>query len=189
MIREAHRVLFLPLIDLREPRVLTLGLDKEVQLAQRHLRVGHDAYVRNNVLADLGGVDIDVHEMLDARRERVEPGGDPVVAAHADHDQHVRLAHRFVGVSRAHESDHLQGHGVGHRECAGAEQRPADRDVRLVRKLRKLLLGAGDEHAATGEDHRSLRALDEVGDLAQLGGIRPRRRRVGPPPHRLCPGS
>ncbi len=47
-----------------------------------------------------------------------------------------------------------------------------------MRKLRKLLLGAGDEHAAAREDHGTLRALDELGDLAQLGGIRPGRRRV-----------
>ena len=153
--------------------MLSLGLDEQVQLAQRNLRVGDHAHVRNDVLADLGWIDVDVHEVLDAGRERIEPGGDPVVAAHADHDQHVGVADRLVGVPGAHEPDHLERHRIRHRERAGAEQRPADGDVRLMGQLGELLLSARDEHAATGEDHRALGRLDELGDPAELGRVGP----------------
>ena len=47
-----------------------------------------------------------------------------------------------------------------------------DRDVVLLRKGQKLVLGLGIEHAAARDDHRLFRRLhqrDDIGDLARIG--------------------
>ena len=179
-------VLLPPLVDLGQPLVLALGLHHGEELAERGLGVGDHRDVGDHALADLGGVDVDVDEVLDAGRERVQPGGDPVVAAHPDHHQHVRVADRLVGVAGAHEADHLERHRVLERERPGAEQGPADRDVGAVGQLQHLLLGAGDEHAPRPSSITGrFASLMSSAMRASLAGSGSGGRREGAEPHRL----
>ncbi len=51
-------------------------------------------------------------------------------------------------------------------------------------QFEQLLLRPGDQHAASGKDHRALGALDQLRDPPKLGGIRLRRRRIRAPAYR-----
>ena len=94
-------MLLFPLADLAPPGaagggmlfVAGLGFGEQlVELGEHALHVAHDGHVGGAVLADFGGVDIDVDD-LGVRREGGQAAGDAVVEADAEGDQQVAVGH------------------------------------------------------------------------------------------------
>ena len=76
-----------------------------LSFVEHALDVAHDRHVRRAVLADLGGIDIDVDD-FGVRREGGEAAGDAVVEAHAEGDQQVGIGHRHIGGVAAVHAGH-----------------------------------------------------------------------------------
>jgi hypothetical protein len=84
--------------------------------------------VRRDVLRDLGGIDVDVHE-LGARRELGQLAGDAVIEAGADADDQVRVVHRVVGGAGPVHAEHAEPLVVRGGERAEAHQGRGDGEV------------------------------------------------------------
>ena len=144
--------------------------DLPVQLQEDVADITHDRNRDPHVLADLGGIDVDVDD-LGVRGELLGLAGYPIVEAHADGDHQVALVDSVVGVGHPVEPQQPEGQFVGLGEAAYAQQRGDDRIARDLRQLEKLILRPGDEHSLTGDDHRLLRFLDEGRRLPDLGHV------------------
>ena len=161
-----RRVLVLPGADLLPPGAtgaLRLRIGRGgilgsslFNLDEHAFHVAHDGDVRSAVLADLGGVDIDVDD-LGVRREGGKASGDAVVEAHAEGDQQVGVGHRHVGgVAAVH---------AGHAEMKlGSLAGRAPRPIRVLTagasmssaNSRSSARGVGGDDAAAGVDQRPL---------------------------------
>jgi hypothetical protein len=130
------------------------GRDRGDQLVDDVPRVAHDRDVGVPVLADLGRVDVGVHD-LGVRGERVELAGDPVVEAGAQGDQQVGLLQRVHGRDRAVHAGHAQVLRVRVGERAERHQRGDHRDAGELGQLAQPVGGAGLEHAAADVQHRA----------------------------------
>ena len=95
-----------------------------------------------HVLADLGRVDVDVHD-LRVRRELVERAGHAVVEAGADGDDQVGLVHRPVRDAGAVHAEHPEPGGIGRRERAERHQRRGHRRAGQRGELAQLGGGVG----------------------------------------------
>ena len=104
-----QRELLAPVVDRVHPR-LGLGLGAGLaqlgdERGQHWLGVADDGHVDRLVLADLGGIDVDVDDLGLAREGR-ELAGHAVVEAHAHRDEQVGLGDRVVGVLGAVHTGH-----------------------------------------------------------------------------------
>ena len=108
-------MLDLPLADLVPPgaaggAALAIGLGGSLgeelgELDENALDVADDGDFGSAVLADFGGVDIDVDD-FGVRGEGGEASGDAVVEAHAEGDQEIGIGHRHVGGVAAVHAGH-----------------------------------------------------------------------------------
>ena len=119
------------LVEVLAPVVERRRRDEGGEAGQHVLRVADDRHLDGDVLADLGRVDVDVD---DPRVRRVGPdvAGDPVVEAHADRDQQVGRLDRAVDVLPAVHAHVAVRERMPLVDGADAEQRPGDRDARLL---------------------------------------------------------
>ena len=129
--------------------------DHRRQRLQDALRVADDRHLDGDVLADLGRVDVDVDDP-GIRRVGPDVAGDPVVEAHPDRDQQVGALDRAVDVLPAVHAHVAVGERVRLVHRADAEQRPGDRDLRLLGERPQVVPGLGVEDAVAGEDDRPL---------------------------------
>ena len=155
------------LVEVLAPRLRLHGGDHRQQRREDPLRVADDRHLDRHVLADLGGVDVDVDDP-GIRGVRPDVAGDTVVEAHPDGDQQVGRLDRAIDVLpavHAHEA-------VAQRMClvdgADAQEGVGDRDLGLLGQLTELVPGLGVEDSVTGEDHRTLRASDLGGGELEL---------------------
>ena len=125
--------------------------------------IADDRNVDVDVLVDRRSIDIDMY-LLRARRERVEPSGDPVVEARADADHQIAIVHRPVGFPRAVHTEHAKPLRIGGRVGTKPHQRRRDRIAGKLDEFAQELarLRAGIDDAAAGVEHRTLRALHQL---------------------------
>ena len=165
----------------RTRRLHLLG-DLDEQL-ERRLGVRHDAVVRIEHPADLGRLDVHVHEPA-ALGVGVERAGVPVGPAIADAEHEVRLEEVGVAVAVAG----LQADHAGHQlmvvgDAAPAHQGRDHRHARHFRELDQQVAGIGVDDPAAGDDQRMLGLVQHrhrLLDLTAAGlGLVDRERLIG----------
>ena len=132
-------------------------------------RIGDDGNFGGDRLADLGGVDVDVHDPRVAG-VGVEVPGHPVVEAHADREDHVRLVGEHVGAVVAVHAEKTDVERVMGRQGGEAEEGEADREPAALRHLAELRLRPGESDPMTGEDIGARGAVEETGGRLALQG-------------------
>ncbi|CAH0311044.1 hypothetical protein SRABI128_04514 [Microbacterium sp. Bi128] len=130
--------------------------------------VGGDAEVRGEHAADLGRLDVDVHERA-AGGVGVQAAGVAVGPAVADADHGVAAQEVLVAVPVAG----LQAHHAGHefvviRDRAPAHQGGDHGDAQQLGQFHELGRGSGIDDAAAGHDERALACGEHVECLFQL---------------------
>ena len=173
-----ERVLLLPTAERRlplrrvghRPSAVEHPADRRHQLLDDEAAVADDRHVGLAVLAELGGVDVDV-DHLGVRRELVELAGDPVVEPGAEGDQQVGLLERHDGRVVAVHARHAQGQLVVVGERTPGHERRHDPDVGELGQLAQRLGRPGLEDAAAGVDHRPLGGEDQLGSVLDLAGM------------------
>lgn len=147
-------------------------LDEE---RQRGLGVGGDAVVRGEDLADLGRLDVDVHELAVLGVHVQLVAGVTVGPAVADAEDEVRLQERGVAVTRTGLlTDHAGVQLVVVRDRTPAHEGGNDRSVGQLGELDQQVRCVGVEDAATGDDQRALGLQQEPDRLLGLGAGRGR---------------
>ena len=189
---DLQRMVPLERLDVLAP-VAGIGLDAGAalvgrleQLADDDLGVPDDRHVRAAVLANLGGVDVDVDD-LRVRREAGEVAGDPIVKARAERHQQIGLLEGLDGRVVAVHAGHAHGQLVGLGERAARHQRGDDGDAQLDRERAQFLGRVGPHDAATGIDDGPARHGDEVERLADHLAVATDRRLVAGQLHLLGP--
>ena len=148
-----------------------LDLAHHPRQAREHApRVADDRDLHGHVLADLGGIDVDVDDPR-VRRVGADVAGDPVVEPHADGEQQVRGLDRPVDVLPAVHPHVAVASGCVLVQGADAQQRPGHGDLRPLGKCPQLVPRLGDEDAVTGQDHRPARLLDLLRRQLELPGV------------------
>ncbi len=168
----AHRRVALHLPDGGHPLGAVPALHPREQVGQHTRQIAGQCHVHQDVLVELGGVNIDV-DLSRVRRIRLEVAGHPVVEPHAERQQQVRLLNSLVHPGFSVHPHHPQIQRVGRRHRPNAQQRHRDRHVRTLRKFANQIHGAGEQNAVPGENDRSLRAVDERDGLVILRIGRP----------------
>ena len=116
----------------------------------------------------------------------VEIPGHPVVEAHADREDHVRLVGEHVGAVVAVHAEKTDVERVVRRQGGEAEEGEADRESAALRHLAELRLRPRESDPMSGEDIGSLGTVEETGGrlalLGQLAAVRSGR--GGRPPAR-----
>ena len=128
------------------------------------------------VLADFGGVDVDVDDS-GGGVEVLEAAHGAVVEAHADADHDVCAVGGHVGVEVAVHAEEAEGERVIVGEAGDAEQGGEDGDVGLLGELAEFGGSAGLHDAVSGDDDRLLGAVDHVGgdgDFVVAGDVHDR---------------
>ena len=138
-----------------------------------HMRaVADDPQIDLDVLVDRRRIDVDV-DFFRARREGVEPAGDPVVEARTDGDHQIAIVHRPVGFPSAVHAEHAEPLRIGGRKGAEPHQGRGDRKAGELGKLAQGLArrAAGIDHAAAGIKQRALGGRHHLDRLLDLVGI------------------
>ncbi len=121
--------------------------------------------MRELVLVDLGGVDVDVDDPA-VLGELAELAGDAIVEPDAEGQEQVGLVDGVVGVDRAVHAEHVEREVV----VAGDGTQPmhghGDGDARLGGELAQLLGRARGDDAAAAVDDRPFAGLDRREHLA-----------------------
>ena len=126
------------------------------QLFQGGAGVGHDAVVGREDPADLGRLDVHVHEGA-AGAVGVQPAGLPVGPPVADAEDEVGGQHGGVAVLMGGlQAGHARHQRVVVRDGAPAHQGRDDRHVQQLGQLDQQVAGVGVDDAAAGHDHRPL---------------------------------
>lgn len=128
---------------------------------QRALAVAQHRYVRRHVLADFGGVHV---EMDDLRLPciRFELSRHAVVKAHSYSYQHVAFVGFHVGPQVAVHAQHPLVQPVSARQGRKSQQGASARHVALFYKRPELFLRVAQLHALAHEHQRLLRLVDEA---------------------------
>ena len=172
-------VLGFPLADLMPPGaprrgelfVHGTGFGKRlVQLAKDALHVAHDGHVGGAVLADLGGVDIDVNH-LGVGGESGQASGDAIVEADAEGDQQIAAGERHVGGVAAVHAGHADEIGMVGREGAEAHEGLHHGRVGQLDELAEFPVRACRDHAAAGVHQRPRGFLHQLGGALDLPGV------------------
>ena len=135
---------------------------------ERGLGVAHDAVLRLEDPADLGGLDVHVHKGA-ALGVGVDAAGVAVGPTVADAQDEIAGQHRGVAVAVARLQAAHAGHQrvvVGNR--APAHQRGDDRHAGELSKLHQQVRGVGVDDAATGHDQGLLSGHQHVQGLVDL---------------------
>ena len=159
-----------PAVHLVQPGRAVARFDQGQQLLQGEFQVADDRHVGLQDLADLGRVDVDVHD-LGARPELVLLAHGPVVEARAQADDAVGVAHGEIRVGQAVHAQHPERQRMGLGERPHAVQRADDGDAAAGGELQQLFGGAGNIDAVAGHDDRALGRVDDLGRLADHPGV------------------
>ena len=179
----AHRRIALHLPDGGHPIGAVPALHPRSQVGQHTRQIAGQCHVHQNVLVELGGVNIDV-DLSRVRGIRLEVAGHPVVEPHAERQQQVRLLNRLIHPGFPVHPHHPQIQRVGRRDRTNAQQCHRDRHVRAFREFANQFHRTREQNAVPGEDNRSLRAIDEPDSLVILRIGRPQLRPIPGHPHR-----
>ena len=145
------------------------------ELPQKRARIGEDAEVRRIVPADLGVVDIDMHQLR--RREVPRVARHPrrrraIVEARADGDHEIGVPARLIGGISAVAADEAERQRIAHVEAAHAVRRADHGNAVLGRKLRELLASLGQRRAVADEEHGPARLRQKFNDSLNIFGRR-----------------
>ena len=152
---------------------MTLGLIA----CKNDLDVAVNRYMCEFIFIDLGGVDIDVHDLA-VLGELGELAGDPVVEPHAQGQQQVGLVDGVVRIDRAVHAQHVEREVVVAGQGAQAVHGHRHGDSRLGRKLAQLLGRIGGHDAAAAVDDRPATGRDRREHLVDFAGGGGRRQPV-----------
>ena len=134
---------------------LARGLDEQ---SQRRPGVGDDAEIGHEDAADLGRLDVDVHELA-ALGVGVDAAGVAVRPAIADAEDEVARQQRRVAVAMAGlQPDHARHQRMVVGDRAPAHQRRDHRNAGQLGELDQQVAGVGVDDAAAGHDQRPLGA-------------------------------
>ena len=131
------------------------------------LRVTHDWQIRDDVLADLGRINVNVRDRCLWRIGAHVPR-DAVVEAHADANEQISRLDRAIHMLPAVHAHVAIREWVGLINDADAEQRPGDWNLCRARQLEQLALCTSDQHAVPCEDDWALRASDRFSEQFDL---------------------
>ena len=148
---------------------LDLGEDL-VELGEHALGVADDGEIGGAVLADLGGVDVDVDD-LGVGSERGQAAGDAVVETDAERDEEIGLGHAHVGGIGAVHAGHAEEVGVGARQRAETHEGADGGSVEDFHELAEFFMGARSDDAAAGVDEGPLGFPHHVRGAADLPGV------------------
>ena len=170
-----HRVFLLELGQVRQPLgAIALEAGALAVRGERAQRLGQQAHVaplHALDLVDLGAVDVEVRDVLGARREFRRDAGDAVVEARADGDQEIAIVDRVVGEGRAVHAEHAHRQRAGGVHGADAHERGDHRDVEGLRELAQLRRRIAVDDAAAGVDQRPLRFTQHLEEVVGLGAV------------------
>ena len=130
----------------------------------------NDRHRDGEILADFGGVDIDVDD-LDAGVEGAEPTHRAVIEAHADADDQVGLIGGLVRVEHPVHTEPAVAEGVRFGESADAEEGGDDGDAGSLREFEECGLGIAPDDSMPGDDDGAFRLVDEFGCAADHAGM------------------
>lgn len=126
------------------------------EVGQDVLEVAHDRHIGRADLGDLGGVDVDVHD-LGLGREQRRLAGHAVVEAGAEREDQVGLLQREHRGNGAVHAGHAQVLLVRVGERAAGHQRGDHRGARRLGERLQLGRRAGADDTAADVEHRLLR--------------------------------
>ena len=108
--------------------------------------------------------------------EAVQAAGDAVIEAHSHGHQDVAGLDRAIGERLTVHSAHSQAERMRFGNVAGTEQGCNDRYSRLLDELQQLFAGVGEVDAVSGEDQRTVGAIQKLGSVLHRFGaeLRPR---------------
>ncbi len=176
-----QRMLLLPLADLPPPGLAGGGvafrpwtglvsIRNLFSFSRTRLASPTMGKIRDTVLADLGGIDIDV-DHLGVRSEGREPAGDTVVEAHAKGDEEIGVRQPHVGGVAAVHAGHADEVGVVGRQRAQAHEGADGRQVSGFHQRSQFGGGPRSDDPASGVHHRPLCLPDHLGGAADLAGV------------------
>ena len=143
------------------------GADPGGEDGEGRARIRDDGNFGGYRLADLGSVDVDVDDPRVAG-VGVEVPGHPVVEAHADREDHVRLVGEHVGAVVAVHAEKTDVERVVRGQGGEAEEGEADREPAALRHFAELRLRPGESDPMSGEDIGALGAVEETGGRLAL---------------------
>ena len=176
-LRVAERELVAQAVEVRPPlvdvglRACAASAERGLEVDEHVLEVAHDRHVGRADLADLGGVDVDVHD-LGVRREQRRLAGHAVVEPRAERDEQVGL---LQGEHRRHRAVHA-GHAevlrvrVGER--AARHQRGHDGGAGRLGEREQLGRRLRADHAAADVQHGLLRLGEQLRRRLDLLAVR-----------------
>src|SRR5215217_114279 len=146
--------------DLRPPLLASVLIFHLLEVgedaAQGWLRVGGDPDCRLHDLAQLGGIDVYMHD-LGVWGEPVCGARDPVVEAHPDGEEEIRTIYRPIHARRAVHPRPADVQRVVLRERADPQQGRHDWHARPLGEQPELHLRPGERDAVPRQDERPLR--------------------------------
>ena len=137
---------------------------------QNALQIAHDRDIGVAILADLGGIDVDVNH-AGMRRKGGEPAGHAIVEAHAERDEQIGVVHRHVrGVAAVH-ARHADEVRMRARQSAQTHQRADRGSVGDFDEFAQFLVRLAEQDAATGVDQRTLGFPEHLRGAPDLAAV------------------
>ena len=149
-----------------------------VELFQDVFDVADERDRRTRVLADLGGIDVNMDQDL-VLCDQVRLADGAVRHAGADHDDHIRVIHRPVAVRLAVVADHAVEKEVLGRKRSKSHHSGHNGDIIGLHEFAQLFFGAAQMDAAARADNGPLCFIELLNDLFDLHRVSVDRGLVG----------
>jgi len=146
------------------------ALDQLIELGEDAADVTDQGDGDLDILADGGGIDVDVDDLRPGG-ELAHLAGDAVIEAHADGDEEVGLLDGIVGVGGAMHAHHLESEGVGLGKGPQSHQGGGDRRLDVAGQKGQFAGGAAGDDSAAGEDDGPFGTVDAGGGFLDLGQV------------------
>ena len=150
-----------------DPGAVLAWLEGIEKLAKDAARVTHDGDIHAHVLANLGGVDIDMDD-ASIRGEARGVSGGAVIEARADCQDQIRMLHRLVRGVVAIHPEHPGEERVGAGEASQAKECAHDGEIRALRERSSFFARSGSDDAAPDIEQRALCLCQRLGGPADL---------------------
>ena len=122
---------------------------------QNSAQIADERHVHLHVLVDFRGIDFNVN-FLGVRRVSLQIAGHAVVKAHAERQQQVGFLNRLVHPGFAVHAHHAEVQQVRSGKRSKTQQRHRDGNGGAFGERLHFVLGAGNQNAVAGQDHRPL---------------------------------
>jgi hypothetical protein len=155
-------------LDLGPPGLAFAWRHPGEELPQDRAGVADQPHLGGDVLADLGGIELDVNH-LRVPGERREVAGDPIVEPQSHAQDQVRLLDGAVHVHLAVHARHAEMQRMRLGEPADPEQCGDHRGPGALRQLPQLLVRARDDDSVPGHDQGAT-GLRQQPDCVFKGG-------------------